>query len=473
MKSILTTNRLKFLQSNSLFIFLGFLTVLPLVLLSFFNNPGSDDFDYSFESQTEPFFALQIRRYFDWSGRYFSNGLISLDPLTYNNYYGFKVIPIFLLALFAFALYYFVTSLKITSTLKEKFSFVGLFAFLYIAQMPDICEGFYWIPGSLTNQLPISLALLFFGSFIRYYQNKNKFFIFLSIVLLAAILGCNEISVVLFLIIMSFLVLYNLFILRKPSTVLLLLFVATIVFSSIELLAPGNSARATHIAIKHQFVFSVFKSLQLTFGFIFNWLPLVLLSVFFFLEKIIKGLETNKNQNLLIHPVLSFGMLFIMVFFGIFPAMWSLNGPPPDRALNTIYFFYLFMVFYTVVSFLKFQLQKKPTVFNNISGLRIWFGILIFINFLSNESIVTAYRDLFSGKAYKYDAEMKNRFKMINACKEKVCIVPPLLNKPKTIFNEVDFSLTTDKNNWKNIEVSRYFRKEVIISKPKDTIYSE
>ena len=95
------------------FILLSVITIFPLIILSFFNNPASDDFDYSYESQVEPFWSLQIRRYFDWSGRYFSNGLISLDPLVYNNYLLFRLIPIVLIFAFIFSIHIFVNKCAI------------------------------------------------------------------------------------------------------------------------------------------------------------------------------------------------------------------------------------------------------------------------------------------------------------------------------------------------------------------------
>ena len=99
---------------------MGFLSVLPLIFISFFNNPGSDDFDLSYESQIEPFWSLQIRRYFEWSGRYFSNGLLSVDPLTYNDYFSFKIVPIFLLLLLVYSIYIFISCLQLNITKLKK-----------------------------------------------------------------------------------------------------------------------------------------------------------------------------------------------------------------------------------------------------------------------------------------------------------------------------------------------------------------
>jgi hypothetical protein len=339
--------------------------------------------------------------------------------------------------------------------------------------MPDICEGFYWMPGSITNQLPTSLTLLFIGSLLRYYQTKKTLFMVFNVLLLACILGCNEISVVMFLLIMAAFLCYNAVVRRKISKVFLFLWGVTIAFSLVELLAPGNAVRAANIPVKHQFLFSVLKSVQVATGYVFKWLPLLVLCACFFLDEIKKVVTSSLNQQVLMHPLVALGVVYATVFCGIFPAMWSLNGPPPDRALNTVYFFFILAFAYLVLTIMHYLRVNKAMIFNQLSGNKGVFGLLVLLLFFANEPIGNAYKDLCSGKAYHYDLEMKDRFNRIVTCKDTICVVPPLVNKPKTIYNEVDFSLTTDKTNWKNQEVSRYFRKTVVVSKPKDTVFTE
>ena len=79
----------KYLNRNSLHLFLGLglLTIIPLLSISFFNNPGSDDFDFSYKTKLLSFYDIQIWRYNNEGGRYFANGLLSLNPLVFNNYF--------------------------------------------------------------------------------------------------------------------------------------------------------------------------------------------------------------------------------------------------------------------------------------------------------------------------------------------------------------------------------------------------
>lgn len=460
-------------KTDKIFVLLGLLSVLPLFFISFFNNPGSDDFDLSYESQVEPYWSLQIRRYFEWSGRYFSNGLISLDPLTYNDYYFFKIVPIILLLLFIYSLYVFISCLQLNITKLKKQVFVGFFLFVYIYKMPSVCEGFYWIPGSITNQLPEILALFFYSLLLRYYQSKNIIYLLLSAIVLFATMGCNEITVIILLLFNLFLLLYNYYLFKKLSKPLAFILILTIIFAGIEILAPGNSVRSSNLIIKHQFIYSVLKSVQVSFSFITTWIPIITLCCLFFIEDLIQLIDEKINKKYIVSPIFSLALVFIIVYAGIFPGMWSLNSRPPDRTVNTIYFFFIFAYLYFIITLIHYLFNIKKINFVYHKNIKICIGIIILLNFVSNNNIVLAYHDLLSGKAYKYNKEMRTRFELIKKCKQPDCVLPELINKPPTIYNTVDMGLTTDKNNWKNMEMSRYFRKRSIIIKPNDSIISE
>ena len=460
-------------RTDKFFILLGFLSVLPLIFISFFNNPGSDDFDLSYESQVEPFWSLQIRRYFEWSGRYFSNGLLSLDPLTYNDYFFFKIVPIFLLLLLVYSIYIFISCLQLNITKLKKQAFVGFFLFVYIYQMPSVCEGFYWIPGSITNQLPEILALFFYSLLLRYYQSKNIIYLLLSAVVLFATMGCNEITVVILLLFNLSLLLYNYYLFKKLSKPLVFILILTIIFGAIEILAPGNSVRSSNLVIKNQFIYSVLKSVQVSFSFITNWIPIITLCCLFFLDDLILLINEKINKNYIVNPIYSIALVFIIVYAGIFPGLWSLNSKPPDRTVNTIYFFFIFGYLYFIITLVHYLINIKKINFIYQKNIKIVIGIIIILNFISDNNIVLAYHDLLSGKACKYNKEMMARFELIKKCKEPDCVLPELINKPPTIYNTVDMGLTTDKNNWKNLEMSRYFRKKSIVIKPNDSIISE
>lgn len=460
-----------FITNDSFFIILAIITVIPFLILSFFYNPGSDDFDMSYESQTENFIALQIRRYNEWSGRYFSNGIISFDPLTHNNYFFLKIVPILLFLLFIYSLFFFITSVQLKIQKNRIIAILSILFVLYLYQMPNVCEGFYWMPGSITNQLPISLSLLFFGLLYRYFDKNKIYYIPMLILLVIAIVGCNEIIIVILGIALSVLWIVYLIKNRKVSFALTLLLFVYFIFSAIEIFAPGNSYRASLIPVEHDFFYSVFKSIQFSFKYFFRWFPFIGITLLFFVEQITDYLKEHRYQKYFLHPLLILGILFIMMFVVFFLGFWTLHSVLPDRSINTLYFFYIILLAYLFLSVINFF--KIEFNFGNNSPFKIALATIVLISFLSDNNIMVAYNDLLTGKAYYYDKEMKNRIEILTNSKEKEIVLPELTNFPATIYNPVTMGLTNDKNNWKNKEIMRYYRKESIIVKPKDSLLTE
>lgn len=459
------------LTNTSFFIILGIITAVPFLILSFFYNPGSDDFDYSYESQTENLLSLQIRRYNEWSGRYFSNGIISFDPLTYNNYFFLKIVPILLFVFFIYALFFFITSLQLTIQKKKVIAIVSLLFVLYLYQMPNVCEGFYWMPGSITNQLPISLSLLLFGMIAKYFDQKKIHYIPILSLLVIAIVGCNEVSIVILGIVLFVLWIAHFINHKRVSSLLSLLLFFFLISSAVAILAPGNASRADEIPVEHDFFYSFFKSIQFSFKYFFRWFPFIGITLLFFVEEITDCLKVYPNKKYILHPLPILGILFITMFVVFFIGFWTLNSVLPDRSINTLYFFYIILLAYLFLSVIHFF--KLEFNFKTNHTLKITVGIIIIASFLSDNNIMVAYNDLVTGKAYYYNKEMKNRIEILTNSKEKEIVLPELTNFPATIYNHITMGLTNDKNNWKNKEIMRYYRKESIIVKPIDSLLTE
>lgn len=467
---------MNFITHKNLFIYLGIFTVLPLLILSFFNNPASDDFEYGIESQIEPFFSLQIRRYLVWSGRYFSNGLLSiLDPLVYDNYFWFKIIPIIVIALFIFALLFLLNNLNAFISKQEKFAIIGLLMFLYIIQMPNVAESFFWLPACYTYQIP-QIFILFFVSFlIKYYQTKKYFYFIISCVCLAVFMGCNEITTISFTWIFTFLLVYSSIVFKKVSKILVILSILVFIFAAIEILAPGNYVKSQHIVGRHNFVVSGVKSVAISTELISKWFPIITIVFLFCIDSICTFLNNDcLNKKYIINPIVSFGFLFVLVSIGFFPGYWSINYPIPTRSQNAIYFLFIFLYLYFLVTLTNYLKIDNFIDFKRQKQFKVILGIVILFLAFSSENINNSYKDLLLGRAYIYDIEMQNRFQFIKKCEKAHCVLFPLNpNTPLTIYSREVMGLTNDKNNWKNLEIARYFGKKSIIIKPKDSLLTE
>jgi hypothetical protein len=464
----------KYLNRNSLHLFLGLglLTIIPLLSISFFNNPGSDDFDFSYKTKLLSFYDIQIWRYNNEGGRYFANGLLSLNPLVFNNYFLFKIIPITVILFLIFCIHFFVSSLLHNTERIYKWSIVSLLFFLFIVQLPDVCHGFYWITGAITYQLPLSLSLLFFGFLIRYFHHNRIIDFIASILVLFATIGCNEIVIVILLFLLSFVFLVVFNIQKKISKPLFIALLFFIFFTCIEITAPGNSVRDSLMDYNHQLFRSVTKSFLFSIQYVLEWIPMLLICCLFLVEKIYEHTNKIANKVFFIHPILSVFLLFSVFYIAIFVGFWSLNNILPARALNVLYFYSIFLTLYSFCCFLYYLKSKHNYVIQVTKQTRLFLGLIIFCLAFSKTPLFLAYHDLLIGKAYHYNKEMALRFEIIRNSKEKKIILPALFNKPPTIYNNEYMGITTDKNNWKNLEISLYYDKEIIV-KPSDSIFTE
>lgn len=461
-----------YLNSYQLFILLGILTLVPFLLLSFFNHPATDDYYFSYYSRLYSVTESPFWMYNNIGGRYFANTILCFNPVYFDCTYLFKILPILLLVFFCFAVYIFISSILDEASNSKKISFTGLISSLFLVQLPDSCSAFYWMPGAISYQLSISLSLLGFAFLIKFYKTKKVIHLLFAMLFLIGSIGCNEITVILTLILLYFTAFYSTFILKKINIPLLLTIIIASGFSALAMLAPGNSVRAKAIPVMHEFIYSVIHSITTSIGFLFKWLPIILICSLFFVETVYKKIALVKNKSIFINPLLAFGLLFSILFFGFFPGFWINKNVLPDRAINTIYFFFIFATIYLFVCTLYYLDKKHLFVIQLTTSSKYVLGSIVFISMFANTPIFTAYRDLLTGKASKYNQEMDTRLDLIVNSNSKKVIVPALKNQPETIFKPIIMGLTTNVKDWKNEELSQYFFKEIVVQ-PTDSTVTE
>ena len=110
-----------------------------------------------------------------------------------------------------------------------------------------------------------------------------------------------------------------------------------------------------------------------------------------------------------------------------------------------------------------FKLKLKD---NNFITYSKWVKYLLFVIILiqlgKENNIRTAYSDLFSGKAYNYNLELKNRYKIIQNNSNDILYVPALIFKPTTIFFG---DISSNSEDWKNQCYSNYWKLKSIVIK--------
>lgn len=458
------------IKADKLLIRLLIVILIPFFLISVFNNPATDDFYLANLSLKYGLTEVHFWHYNNWSGRYFSNGILFFSPLYFDNFYLFKIIPIILLLLFVFAVKYLVSSVFYSISNQQKWTISSILLLLYFIQVPEVCSAFYWLPGAITYQFGVSLSLLFISFYIRFERCKNYIFLILSLLFMMFSMGCNEIITILNSVLIGIYFVYQFLKTKRFNFPLLLILVVAVFFASIELFAPGNSSRSQTITVKHDLLYSFFKSSIHSTLFILKWMPILLLFVLFYSEKIYKIIAANYIKWL--HPKWSFSILFLNLFMSLFPSFYIQNNMIADRSLNSIYFYFILSALYAILCLMKFLKDKYNFEIQLNKSIKTALTLIVVLFTFSDSPITNAYEDLINGKAYLYDKQMKNRFELIKNSPQKEIIVPALTKKPETLFIDNIMGLTTDIENWKNHDISEYYGKSVTVE-PSETEYTE
>lgn len=462
-------------RSETILIVLMLLSILPFIIFAFFNHPaGAEDYFFWDRMEKVGFEKAILSLYNNWSGRFFTHSELLISPFIYRTNEGYKLFTLFLMLSFFLSLYLFISILfKNIIDVKERILFTLAIIFMYFFGMNTVSQGFYWLISTIVYHNTIILILYFFIFYILLCKANTSFNkIFYTVILCftaAAISGSNEIALVFIFMMVSFFLITELIIKKKLNRQLIYVFVVILISGYIDLNSHGTQLREDKFAGTLDLFSSVYLSFAVLFENFLNWVfisPLLILTVFLvpvFL-KIIK--HKNEYYNIyLLNPFFSIALGFIFLITGIFLSVWGIGHYPFGRTLNFIYFQFLIIWFYNVVVIIYFLNKKynfKNLVFPNYVNVILITLTMSFI-FVS-KNFMTAYSDLFSGTAYKFNKEMNERYKYIEESKSDTLELNSLENYPKTIY---PFDITNDPNRIYNQWYARHFnKKSVIIKKP-------
>jgi hypothetical protein len=224
-------------------------------------------------------------------------------------------------------------------------------------------------------------------------------------------------------------------------------------------LSPGNVIRASSYTDQHKIVYALTKTISTALSYVAIWIPFVALTSFIYIDNLNKKRIVFVNKIMNVSPYLIVSTLFSVLFIGFFASYWSVGKQPPIRAINSIYFIFLILVFFLIFVLLtRFNAQNK--VFFQFSKEIKWsLLLLILFQIGQKNNIKKIYQELLNGEIASYDKELNQRYSLINNERNDFIIVPQLKHQPRTIFAK---DITTDFYNWQNSSYSKYFAKEGI-----------
>lgn len=447
---------------NNLLLLLAIGCLLPLFILSIYNQPANDDYTYALRDMDGSIWSTIVDTYLTWSGRYFATAIASLNPLTYHSLTAYQLYPIGLLLLFISSIYLLVYSWL--HRVVNPYSIVGLTALLlilYLIKAPSISESFYWFSGYAAYTIPM---LLFCGILALLRKKKNVCHFTLATLLIVAIVGSNEISAVITTLLLGAICIEYYLQKKQVNWYFLGLALVAALCILIVILSPGNAIRMEGQVSSSNWIWTIGGSFLQSCSWFVLWAPTLLLVTFIYIP--VWGLKLANTDLPFLKKIqqLPFTRLFIyfcsILFIAHIPPTYGLGTVVIGRIANVIYLYYIVGWFF-LVQLLIFQHKEKiETYYKHRLAWVVTYGLLfvfIFNNVLSlNNNIGTSYVDLITGKAYHYSIEMQNRYKIMkdNQSSNDTIVLPALEYIPQTIyFND----LSDETDYWANKDCQTYW----------------
>jgi len=435
----------KFIADDEvIFIALFFIMVLPLFWLSQYNHPATDDYTEAIIGRKMGFWGAQEFWYYSWTGRYFWACIISLNPLVFGAYFGYKINAIVLLTLMLISTYFLMN--QVTQKLGKQVKIILLTSFLFIhfLMMPDIAQGIFWQAHSYACYVGIILSILMLGCVLKFYRTNKKIYLIISCILCGGIIGSYEILMAITDLLSLLLVLYFLSkgSVNRPALAIL---ITCIFFSCIEAIAPGNNVREGLLTNGHHFVFSVVNSIKYGGYYILLWLPVSAAIIVILYDYIAKKMAPSNPAISIfnINPIYPFIFCFCAPVIGFFAGFWPLGERPPMRAINVMHFYFLLSSFYFLLC-LIYSGNKKYNFSVSAWGKITAYIVLLVLVFFKAGNLTNAYEDILTGNAKKFNEQMTIRYHLLMETREANCSIEAIKNTPKTVFFA---ELTKDTND--------------------------
>jgi hypothetical protein len=463
-----------FIYRNFYLIFLFLPTIIPFFILSFFNHPAADDFCLADTVKDMGVIGAQIHWYTTWTGRFFSTFLITNNPLSVDSILLYKLVAIVLQSLFVLGIYLVINTLaKNNLTKLQKFTGTILFFWFFVAEMPTILEGLYWLAGSYTYFVSIILsafAIYFSLKTLTEDDGKKRRNFIISTILLFFAIGSNETTMIVWDIL---LVLFNIAFLiknRKFNKYLIILLVVAVIASALVYFAPGNTLRAAGTStLRGDLLWSIRESLIASKDIFKSWiigtpLLIVLTLMVYPISKFIRE-KKDIASKIYFHPIFALVAGSLAVVGAFFGAFFGVGSYPPERSVNISFFVFFVFSIYFVFSLIYFltkrNIEIKPLPFYVLC--LIFFLLVIYIP--TSRNLLTPVRTLLSGAASRYDTAQFDRYKTIEECRAsgvKDCVVETRTDYAPGISAE---DIKTDPTDWVNLCVADYYELNTIKTK--------
>ena len=283
------------------------LTVVPLLLASYYAVPAADDFSNAnavlskSDSILKSAVLLTTEEYFSWQGTFSATFLLyACSPLLRGGMGGIRIGCALIVLLYLLSVYFFIFSI-VKYVFKEEKLYVINFIygisiwFLTIGKV--VGEAFYWFCGGMVHTLPFAFCILGIGFTVRMMMIPNRKIntILAVLCMLIAAGGSLQVAAVCNVVVLGILLFewFN----KKIRNNVSIIFLSTFLTALLNAGAPGNFAR--HDAIDEQYhvlraIWWAIKSIVGNVNFFLTKTPIAI----FLLALIMLGYKYGKNVYL-------------------------------------------------------------------------------------------------------------------------------------------------------------------------------
>ena len=470
-------------------IILIILSIIPMLMLSFYDHPSADDYSYARLTgeawrSTRNLFAVagaavetSIHGWFSWQGPFTSAFFMALQPALFGEQY-YRITGILFIGLLTACnlfFFYFFLHKRLKCDRLPAIAIGMTASFLMLHYMPLASEVIYWFCGAVHYTLFFAATEIFLCLIFHMLRPQSKTATIIQVSIASVfgffISGGNQMSAFVALLLTLIICVVCGFLKKKSYMIkTAIIFVFQAAGFLLSALSPGTENRSTSIAADLGIVGSITASIQCGLEKINDWMGFEIIICFIILLPIVYDMSKKIKEETgfqFRYPLLVF-VLSVGFFCAAFcPTFYALGVEGPKRLISAIYFEFIILLFlnaFYLCGWLhsKYNFEKKA---GYSAGWLLFSIILIFGGFLGNHKNTNghlAYNSVVSGEAGLYSQQADARYNQLLNCKGQDVVVERYDTYPYLLYVE---EITGDPNYFINQMVRSYFDLNSIVLK--------
>ena len=461
-------------------------SIIPLLMLSFYNHPSADDFAYAVETHmvwksTRNMFlvlrqavATSVKYWNRWQGLYTSAFLLALEPGIFGEQYyritGFLTVGTIVVCNLIFSFYILHKRLGIEKLTSLTLGMLA--SFLMIHWMPSTVEGLYWYNGAVNYTVFFGLLLLLICVGIDLCKEQSTGAVIgktvLGILLAVLLSGGNHITAFAGLLVVAGICVVCFWNQKLQYVVRVLLVLAfELAGFLVNILSPGTRVRSDAFEKSRGVLWTAWNALQYLLERMNSWIGLALIvSIVVMLPAIFSCVEKIRIEKGFHFPyplpvfVASVGFLTAMCC----PSYYAMGVIGAGRLVNVVYFAFILLVFinaFYVCGWLCEKLEFKESVgdvSHILTVLILCFGMIV--GCYRDCAGYIAWKSVSSGEALAYSLEADARYNLYIQSAGQDVEVPAFSFYPQLLHYD---DITEDPEDWRNLQVEEYYELNSVV----------